>query len=81
MYVKPIIQKFPHELEFISQINRDGKGVSEVSQSFLKACETNSLMKNELYDLYCLSVTEGTFIAQNFNSYVVKIKPQIDVRT
>jgi hypothetical protein len=69
------IVKKPRELIFISQINRDGKGVSEVSDSFLQAIETNSIMREELYVLNSLSVTNETYIAHNsFNVYVVKLK-------
>jgi hypothetical protein len=69
------IVKKPCDLIFISQINRDGKGVSEVSDSFLQAIETNSLMREELYFLNSLSVTNETYIAHNsFNVYVVKLK-------
>lgn len=68
------IIKKPYELEFISRINRDGLGVSEIPKSFLQACETNSLMRNDDYELFSLSITEGTYIAINFNTYVVKLK-------
>ena len=68
------ITKKPYELEFISRINRDGSGVSEIPKSFLQACETNSLMRNDDYELFSLSVTEGTDIAINFNVYVVRLK-------
>jgi hypothetical protein len=72
-----IYQKFkkPHELEFISQINRDGSGVSKIDESFLQALETNTLMRDELYVLNSLSVTNETYIAHNsFDAYVVKLK-------
>lgn len=70
---KKVLKK-AHELEFISIINRDGKGVSEVPQSYLDAVANNSLMKDEDYDLHAISITEGTFVAFNFNAYIVKIK-------
>lgn len=68
------VLKKAHELEFISVIDRDGKGVSKVAESYLESCETNSLMKDEYYELHSLSITQETFIAFNFNAYVVKIK-------
>jgi hypothetical protein len=74
MYIEPKLKKRAEELEFISIINRDGKGVSEVPQSYLDACKTNSLMRDDYYSLHPLSITEGTFIAFNFNAYIVKIK-------
>ena len=70
---KPMNKK-AHELEFISQINRDGSGVKKVKKSYLKAMETNSLMINEDFILHRLSITENTYIAFNFNAFVVKIK-------
>ncbi len=57
------------DLEFISQINRDGIGTSPVSDSYVK------LMENEKFKVYCLSMSQRTFIAMDFNSFVVKIKP------
>lgn len=72
--MESILKKKAHELEFISVINRDGKGVSEVPQSYLDACKMNSLMRDDYYSLHALSITEGTFIAFNFNAYIVKIK-------
>jgi len=63
-----------HELEFISQINRDGLGVSKVSKSYLKCMLENPLSINEDFELTCLSLSEKTFIASNFNSFVVRLK-------
>lgn len=54
-------------LLFISQINRDGCGVSAVSE------ETIQAMQNERFEINCLSITYGTYIASGFNSYVVKL--------
>jgi hypothetical protein len=68
------MKKYARELEFISQINRDGSGVSKVPDDYLKAMLENPLMKDELYELNCLSITHGTYIATNFNSFVVKLK-------
>ena len=62
------------ELEFISQINRDGSGTTPVPESYLDSMLNNSLMKNDLFYLTCLSLTEKTFIASGFNSFVVKLK-------
>ena len=68
------MKKKAHELEFISQINRDGSGTSEVSESYLKSMLENPLMKDEDYELHCLSMSKSTFIAFNFNAFVVKLK-------
>jgi hypothetical protein len=63
-------------LIFISQIKRDGSGTKKISKRYLKNLTTNPLMKNENYNLHVLSLTEKTFIAINFNAFVVKIKTQ-----
>jgi hypothetical protein len=66
--------KKAHELEFIGVIKRDGSGVSKVKESYLKAMLENPLMKDEDFELHHLSLTEKTFIAFNFNAFIVKIK-------
>jgi hypothetical protein len=68
------MKKKAHELDFISQIKRDGSGTTKVKKSYLKAMLENSLMKDEYYELHCLSLTEKTFIAFNFNAFVVRVK-------
>jgi hypothetical protein len=68
------MEKFAHELEFISQIKRDGSGTKKVSKSYLKTMLTNKFCKDEPFNLICLSLTEKTFIASGFNSFVVKLK-------
>ena len=68
------MKKKAHELEFISQIKRDGSGTKKVPKSYLKAMHESELMKDEDFKLHCLSITEKTYIAFNFNAFVVKIK-------
>lgn len=68
--------KKAHELEFISIINRDSSGTKPVEESYLKAMLENSLMKDEDFDIYHLSLSNNTFIAINFNAFVVKLKEQ-----
>lgn len=68
------MKKKAHELEFISQINRNGNGTSKVKESYLKSMLDNPLMKDEDFELHCLSMSEKTFIAFNFNAFVVKLK-------
>ena len=53
------------ELIFINQIKRDGSGV-------LPCNEFNET--SEEYTLNRLSISENTWIASGFNSYVVKLK-------
>ena len=68
------MKKKAHELIFISQINRDGSGTSRVKKSYLKAMLENTLMKDSYFELHRLSLSEDTFIAFNFNAFVVKLK-------
>lgn len=58
------------DLIFISRILRDGSGTEPVQERD----NSNPFIANEVYELNCLSVTNGTYIASAFNSYVVKIK-------
>ena len=65
-----------HELEFISQIKRDGSGTEKVKENYLNEMLENPLMKDEYFKLHRLSLSENTFIAINFNAFVVKLKPK-----
>jgi len=57
------------QLVFISRINPDGSGTE------ILTCElAEGYMKNDRFDLSCLSITNGTYIAAGFNSFVVKLK-------
>jgi len=62
------MKKFGKELEFISRIRRDGSGTSYVTDS-----EIISLADTP-FDITCLSIGNKTYIASQFNSYVVKFK-------
>lgn len=55
------------ELEFISRIERDGKGIVLMDKHPIHEDNTS-------FELNALSLTKGTYIACEFNSYVVKIK-------
>lgn len=68
------MRKKANELDFISQINRNGIGTKPVPETYLKAILENSLMKEEYFELRPLSLTEKTFVAFNFNVFIVKIK-------
>ena len=57
-----------HELIFISQIKRDGSGTEEVSPEYLKC------MIDDDFELHSLSLSQKTYIAFNFNAFVVKLK-------
>lgn len=58
------------ELIFISQIRRDGSGTDPVDDEYIKHLQNDKLYLN------CLSITEKTYIACGFNSFVVKLKDQ-----
>lgn len=61
-------KEYGKNLEFISRILRTGNGTEPVG-------DTDHLGE-KLFNLQCLSITLGTWIASEFNSYVVKIKKQ-----
>jgi hypothetical protein len=54
------------ELIFISVIRRDGSGTDPVKDA--------KHLDNTNFTITCLSITKGTYIASEFNSYVVKFK-------
>lgn len=59
------------ELIFISLIKRDGSGTILNDNSFdMSRCDDTT------FRLSSLSITNGTWIASEFNSYVVKLKNQ-----
>ena len=55
-------------LIFISRINRDGSGTIDVSNQDM------SNLNESTFTIICLSITLKTFIAGEFNSYIVKMK-------
>lgn len=61
------------ELIFISRILRDGSGVEMIENDD----QVKHWQKTE-FELNCLSITNGTYIASEFNSYVVKLKNNED---
>lgn len=64
------MKKKAYELEFISQIKRNGSGVTKVRKDYLKYM----LDRNEIFELHALSLSEKTFIAFNINVFIVKLK-------
>lgn len=56
------------QLIFISRIRRDGMS--------LEICNKDDMnyINDELFELRILSLSKGTYIASNFNSYIVKLK-------
>jgi len=65
----------PKDLEFISIIKRDGSGTKKVFKKDVKHLTENMFAKEELYEINTLSMSNKTYIASGFNSYVVKLKP------
>ena len=67
------MEKLGKELIFISQINRDGSGTdTNISQAYI------DMMQNDVFKVFHLSLSEKTFIAIEFNSFVVKLKENKD---
>ena len=62
------MNKLGKELIFISWIKRDGSGTEKISKKHL------NILQEDEFDLTCLSLTEKTYIASGFNSFVVKLK-------
>lgn len=56
------------DLIFISNIHRDGKGVTDLTTTDM------SHENNTDFEINSLSISKKTFIASEFNSYVVKKK-------
>ena len=68
------MKKTADKLEFISWIKRDGSGTVPVPKSMMKTMLENPLCKKEKFKLHRLSISENTYIAINFNAFVVKRK-------
>lgn len=56
------------KLHFISVIHRDGSGTTNVEN------DNMIFHNNDYFKITCLSISKGTYIASEMNSYVVKIK-------
>lgn len=59
------------DLIFICRIVRDGSGVEPIADQ-----DVMSHVHDTLFTLASLSITHGTYIASEFNSYVVRLKPK-----
>lgn len=57
------------DLIFVSWIKRDGTGTEPVKEDM-------SYWNDTIFTLNCLSLTEQTYIASEFNSYVVRLRSQ-----
>jgi hypothetical protein len=58
------------ELEFVSWIHRDGSDVTPMEGKDVSA------LAKESFRVRCLSISQRTYIASGFNSYVVRMKAQ-----
>ena len=62
------------DLEFISWIKRDGSGTLKVPEDMLENMLNSKFAKDDYFRLNVLSLSNKTFIASGFNSFVVKLK-------
>lgn len=67
------MKKKANELIFISKIKRDGSGVVLITPEMQLNLETDKFIDDE-FEINTLSLSNSTFIASGFNSYVVKLK-------
>ncbi len=56
------------DLDFISSINRDGKGITDVSKDDM------SFLDDTAFKMTRLSISDNTFVAHSINTYTVKLK-------
>lgn len=73
--------KLGKELQFISWIKRDGSGTAMIGSEWnssmdLPKIDDMSYLDEEKFNITGLSMTEKTFIASGFNSFVVRLKPE-----
>lgn len=71
------MKKLAKELEFISRIKRDGSGTEPIPDEMLNCMLENEFAKEEKYKINVLSLSNKTYIASGFNSFVVKLKEKI----
>lgn len=56
------------ELIFLRRIQRDGSGTRMVRKDYIE------MMKDDTFQVKCLSMSQKTYIAMGFNSFVVRLK-------
>lgn len=66
------MERFGSELDFISRISEDGIEIKVLNEENKE--KISNLLKKEVFKLSNLSLSNKTFIASGFNSYVVKLK-------
>ena len=62
------------DLIFISQIKRDGSGTEPVPEEMLENMLNNKFSKDDNFTINVLSISNKTFIASGFNSFIVKLE-------
>jgi hypothetical protein len=62
------MKRYGSELEFLFHIVPDGSEVRDVKDEQLEA------VNSDMFELNRLSISEDTYIASGFNSFVVKLK-------
>lgn len=62
------------ELIVLSRINGDGNGTEKVSEKEYKQMCENYFSAKEEFILNSLSISNETYIASGFNSFVVKLR-------
>ena len=65
------------DLIFISQIKRDGSGTEPVPEEMLENMLNNKFSKDDNFTINVLSMSNKTFIASGFNSFIVKLKQNL----
>lgn len=60
-----------YQLEFICRIKSDGSGMQPLEIKDLE------WLQDKEYNVNCLSISNKTYIASGFSSFIVKLKPQI----
>ena len=73
------MEKLGKELEFISFIKRDGSGVIMCgtewnTESGHPKTDDMSYLDDEIFRIKIISITEKTYIASGFNTWVVRLK-------
>ena len=68
------MKRYASELEFIGQVKKDGSGIEEVTPEFIRSMTENPLVRNDKFKLKRLSLSHETYLAFNFNVFVVKLK-------
>jgi hypothetical protein len=78
------MKKLGKELEFISLVKRDGSGTIAVgtewnADSDYPKTDDMSYLDDEEFEIRVLSITQKTYIASGFNTWVVRLKEQLKI--